>query len=67
MTNWTTKRNGMAKRKKLTKVERLLKEQREHPSPTCHDPRQSDIFSHATRIGFERLDKKIADILKRDE
>jgi hypothetical protein len=34
----------MAKKPRLTKAEKILKAARENPSPTCHDPRQTDLF-----------------------
>jgi hypothetical protein len=49
----------MTKKPKLSKVERLLKQARLYPSPTCHDPKQIDLFDHEKQQAFIKPDESI--------
>lgn len=54
----------LSKRKKLTKVERLLEKARRNPAPTRKDPRQIDLMDllreeRARRTAFVNLDNVI--------
>jgi hypothetical protein len=54
----------MAKKRKLTRVERLLEKHRKNPSPTCHDPKQTDLMDlvlevRVRRSAFRNLDEVI--------
>jgi hypothetical protein len=45
----------MAKKPRLTKAEKILKDARENPSPICHDPKQTDLFDYEKRQAFALL------------
>jgi hypothetical protein len=46
-------------RKKLSYVERLLRDVRRKPSPTVHDPRQLDLDNFTKANAFSALDRAI--------
>jgi hypothetical protein len=57
----------MAKKPRLTKAEKILKDHRENPSPTYHDPRQTDLFDFQKRRAFALLDEVVRARLSDDE
>jgi hypothetical protein len=52
-------------RKKLTYVEKLLKDLRRNPSKTCHCPQQLTLEDAIKQNAFYELDRVIKDTLGR--